>query len=281
MESKTHLLILSTLLLLHSHPSIATCVRRNSIHMLHNLLPPPSSTPTQPISSSSSTTPPPSDSSSSSIPSSNPSSSSTTPSPPDSFISSIQDTDDLSASTHVSTSPASSEVQEDEKNPSSSQPSASNPSPVADAAIKDVCSKTDYADLCVTSVSSFQPGPGPINAAVVLQLAIKASMRHAQAALNEAKRHAANPNLPAFTAENMKVCQENYSSALENLQNAAKAATANDKGTVNSMLSAAMTDFTTCADGFMEMPGASPLSAFDMKLTNLASNCLAIATLMN
>jgi len=72
-------------------------------------------------------------------------------------------------------------------------------------------------------------------------------------------------------------CVGIYADALDNLRNAMDAIKSLDIGTINSMVSAALTDFDTCEDGFS---GASPLSFYDQKGIKLASVCLAIATLV-
>jgi len=53
---------------------------------------------------------------------------------------------------------------------------------------------------------------------------------------------------------------------------------ARDIGTINTMLSAALTDFVTCEDEFSGE--TSELSPYDDKGTKMASNCLAIASLI-
>lgn len=59
---------------------------------------------------------------------------------------------------------------------------------------------------------------------------------------------------------------------MKNIKNGAKA-------DLNINLSAALTDFVTCDDGFAETPGAvSPLGKVNSLLTQLTSDCLALAS---
>ncbi|KAG6518976.1 hypothetical protein ZIOFF_022463 [Zingiber officinale] len=94
--------------------------------------------------------------------------------------------------------------------------------------------------------------------------------------------HAAvvSPGMNYQTASNLQVCSGSYDDALDNLNGARIAVKAQDKGTMNSMLSALVTDFSTCEDSFSEMNARSPQAAADKLLTKMASNCLALASLL-
>jgi pectinesterase inhibitor-like protein len=148
------------------------------------------------------------------------------------------------------------------------------PSPIhksMNPAIKKICATTDNPSLCLSSIAPFLFGKSdPLS---VLAMAIKASLRHTKKAMSKASQLAAGAD-PSPSVED---CKDSYSDALDNFQNAMDAIHPRDIGTINSMLSAALTDFDTCEDGFS---GDSPLSFYDDKGSKLASICLAIASLV-
>lgn len=109
---------------------------------------------------------------------------------------------------------------------------------------------------------------------------IKSVQDKTHVAIEAAKKLSEKGTVPSIIAGNLDVCQENYAEALDNLLSASNAIAARDVGTMNIMLSAALTDFSTCENGFGEMPGISPLKVYDDILIELASNCLAVAELM-
>ncbi|EOA31168.1 hypothetical protein CARUB_v10014334mg [Capsella rubella] len=135
--------------------------------------------------------------------------------------------------------------------------------------IKAICGKTDFPPLCESSVSPLltvaQLKP---DTSSVLVLAIQASINATKAALATVKEVAADD------------CQELYDDALANLEDAALAVKSRDIATVNTNLSAAMTDYSTCNDGFEEAGEPNPLADVGDKLTKMVSNCLAISTLL-
>lgn len=109
---------------------------------------------------------------------------------------------------------------------------------------------------------------------------MKACAEHTNAAAAVVGKLLSNPLTPSMIAANLRVCQDNYSDSLDNIDQAKTALTAGDKATVNIMISAALSDYDTCEDGFSELPGtASPLASYNLMLSKIASNCLAIAEL--
>ncbi|KAL4643117.1 hypothetical protein ACB092_02G070500 [Castanea dentata] len=147
-----------------------------------------------------------------------------------------------------------------------------------DPAIKKICDSTDNPALCLSTLAPFLSGKtDPIS---VLEMAIKACTQHVKDAIatasvltNVHKASTDSGNIPFF-----KDCTEMYNDALDNLQSAMDAIPARDIGTINTMLSAALSDFVTCEDEFSGE--TSELSPYDDKGTKMASNCLAIASLI-
>ncbi|PON93202.1 Pectinesterase inhibitor domain containing protein [Trema orientale] len=147
-----------------------------------------------------------------------------------------------------------------------------NPNP----GLKKLCDSTDYPSLCVSSLTPFMSKK--VDAVSLLLPAIKAATQHAKLSLAAASKLAAAPGASEGLVAALGSCKESYNDALVNLQSAAEAAASGDVGTVNSMVSAVVTDSENCEDAFEE---ESPLFDYDDKLRKMASNCLAIASLVN
>ncbi|KAJ4869655.1 Plant invertase/pectin methylesterase inhibitor superfamily protein [Raphanus sativus] len=134
--------------------------------------------------------------------------------------------------------------------------------------IKTICSKTDNSELCESSVAPLLTAAVKPDASSVLVLAIQASINATKAA-KPAVDKAAAPD-----------CQELYDDAVANLEDAINAVNERDIATVNTNLSAAMTDYGTCNDGFEESGEPNPLADIADKLHKMVSNCLAISSLI-
>ncbi|KAG2273463.1 hypothetical protein Bca4012_040298 [Brassica carinata] len=134
--------------------------------------------------------------------------------------------------------------------------------------IKTICGKTDNPELCESSISPLITAAIKPDASSVLVLAIQASINATKAA-KPAVDKAAAPD-----------CQELYDDAVTNLEDAINAVKESDIATVNTNLSAAMTDYVTCNDGFEESGEPNPLADVADKLHKMVSNCLAISSLI-
>ncbi|KAF5737053.1 21 kDa protein-like [Tripterygium wilfordii] len=150
-----------------------------------------------------------------------------------------------------------------------------------DPLVKKVCASTDYSSLCESSIAPLLSGAkdATADAVAMLELVIKAASEHTKLAIAEAEKLIAAPTTPAKVLAMIKDCKDNYDDALDNYQSALDAIPARDIGTINSMLSAALTDYTTCDDGFEGLK--SPVAAIDRLLSKMASNTLAVASLVN
>ncbi|KAG7624298.1 putative pectinesterase [Arabidopsis thaliana] len=150
---------------------------------------------------------------------------------------------------------------------SSSPRSLLNP-PLLSPEIKTICGKTDNPPLCESSVSPLLTPQLKPDTSSVLILAIQASITATKAAMATVEKVDASD------------CQELYDDAVVNLEEAVNAVKSSDIATVNTNLSAAMTDYSTCNDGFEESGEPNPLADVADKLTKMVSNCLAISTLI-
>ncbi|XP_059626928.1 vegetative cell wall protein gp1 [Cornus florida] len=147
--------------------------------------------------------------------------------------------------------------------------------PITDEAIMNICHSTDYPLLCLSSIKPYVNGRNdPLS---VLEMAIKASVEHTKLALSALERLATTSRCPAPRSA-LDCCKDSYDDALENIYTALDAVPARDIGTVNTMLSAAITDLGDCEDEYSGMSSLLPIAA--QKLDNMVSNCLAIVSLI-
>ncbi|XP_057471694.1 uncharacterized protein LOC130760412 [Actinidia eriantha] len=108
-------------------------------------------------------------------------------------------------------------------------------------------------------------------------MAIKAFIDRTNLAIAKATAIATSATIKPQMALIMGDCKDSYNDALDNYMSAMDALGPRDFGTVNSMLSAAITDFSDCDDGLNGLE--SLVLDFDGTLTKMTSNCLAIASL--
>ncbi|XP_058077452.1 pectinesterase inhibitor-like [Magnolia sinica] len=161
--------------------------------------------------------------------------------------------------------------------PAEVQPTSCN----TDVIIREICEHTKNPDVCISSISPYLPNIGDVDATTILGLQIKACTNYTNVAISAVEQMVKDPKTPPLMMGCLKVCRESYGNALNDLQSAVKAIEAHDSGTLNSMLSAVLTDIGTCEDAFTERPGLkSPMASQDNMLSKLASNCLAIAALI-
>ncbi|XP_010546978.1 PREDICTED: predicted GPI-anchored protein 58 [Tarenaya hassleriana] len=137
--------------------------------------------------------------------------------------------------------------------------------------IKTVCAETDFPALCESSIQPLLTGQTKPDPESVLLLMIRASHDATKSALDVVRKLAEEGGAASD-------CEELYDLAVRNFDDAVEAAKSRDSGTLNINLSAAMTDFVTCSDGFEEMGEPNPLADVGDKLMKMASNCLAIST---
>ncbi|ERN02102.1 pectinesterase 3 [Amborella trichopoda] len=145
--------------------------------------------------------------------------------------------------------------------------------------IGSICKHTDYPDVCLRSILPYLEANGglPLDPATAFHAEVIACQTEAKVAKSIAAKMAADPTTSSDTVECLQICIENYDDALDNIDKAVAALAKKDLGTVNTMLSAALTDFSTCDDAFGELPATdSPMASYDDKLNKLSSNLLAI-----
>ncbi|WCJ23325.1 hypothetical protein M5689_005357 [Euphorbia peplus] len=143
--------------------------------------------------------------------------------------------------------------------------------------IKKTCAAADYSSLCQSSViplfSSKSAGSSSFS---VLQMAIKAAAAETASAISDADSLSISPETDDETVSSLDDCLSSYQSVLTDFNDAESAFEKHDKGTMSNMLSAAMADIRSCTEGFDD---PNPVKKKNDKLSQMASNCLAIAEL--
>ncbi|PPS09770.1 hypothetical protein GOBAR_AA10866 [Gossypium barbadense] len=113
----------------------------------------------------------------------------------------------------------------------------------SDPQIKSLCAKTEYPDLCLTTIAPFFNGKTDIASANATATKMAADPKYAD-----------DPK----TISGLKGCYEMYDDALDNMQNAMDTIPVYDIGTIETMVSAAITDYGTYDDGFTQQPNPVP-----------------------
>ncbi|RLN30951.1 pectinesterase 3-like [Panicum miliaceum] len=161
-------------------------------------------------------------------------------------------------------------------------PKPITPIPGADI-VRSLCLKTDYPDLCTSSLSRqpqpHLPGGKRLDGAGVLRLAMAAVRGRAAEAREAAAALASDPRTQPQALGPLRDCVASFDDLADSLDGAEEALAAGDRGTTGTMLDTVRTDVDTCDQGFEERRELNPVMAErDAELAKLASNCLAIAT---
>ncbi|XP_057809719.1 pectinesterase 3 [Salvia miltiorrhiza] len=150
------------------------------------------------------------------------------------------------------------------------------PSGDADPALENICDSTDYPSLCLSTVAPYLDGETDIQS--VLDVAIQAGAQFSKYGQATAQKLAGNPGNPPQHASVLNDCKDGFENAADNYAKAGDALAEQDKGTVNSMLSAVITYIGDCQETISK---DSPLYSLTDRLINMTSNCLAISSLIN
>ncbi|XP_027333396.1 putative invertase inhibitor [Abrus precatorius] len=151
------------------------------------------------------------------------------------------------------------------------------------------CKHTLHFQVCISSLKSV-PGSKTSNPKMLAYIALNLSTTYAAKTLSyiyELKSSfAANgPNNNIYVSRCLSDCAEEYSEAIENLQNSAQALLNGEYDKVDTLVSAAMSDAETCEDGFKDMlsednDSTFPLTEYNRYFSELCSNALAIRKLL-
>ncbi|XP_047330187.1 uncharacterized protein LOC124933787 [Impatiens glandulifera] len=147
----------------------------------------------------------------------------------------------------------------------------------ADPELERMCKSTDYINLCLNTLSPSLNGKNDVDS--VIRAAINVAMDYTKVGVSIAEKLEADPSVTGRLASTIGDCKDGYNDALDNFQEALDSLPDKDLGRMNSVLSAAITDFSDIGD-FLDGLN-SPLIDLGDKLVKLTSNCLAISALMN
>lgn len=164
--------------------------------------------------------------------------------------------------------------------PQSAAPNSSSSIDLVNGVVFAICGHTDYADLCISSIRSLLPSSGSVDPVALLKLEMQALRTHLESARSAASDFLAGTEKRDPMHSILESCISLYDDVPDTLDNSLKALEARDKGTLNIMLGALLTDFDTCEQGFEDFDLESTLAVYDKTLAQLGSNCLAIAELI-
>ncbi|XP_027933672.1 uncharacterized protein LOC114189165 [Vigna unguiculata] len=139
--------------------------------------------------------------------------------------------------------------------------------------VKEICSRTDYPDDCLSTVVPFLGNKFDLMS--VLDAAIKACSFQTNYTISIVEKHMKSSSEMATALAN---CKEQYTNALQSLQQALTALTSHDLGTVTVMLSSVMADVSACESGFEDLKLARTRAEGMVSVT--VSNCLSIASMI-
>ncbi|XP_061361805.1 putative invertase inhibitor [Gastrolobium bilobum] len=149
------------------------------------------------------------------------------------------------------------------------------------------CKHTLHFQTCVSSLRSV-PSSKTSHLKGLAEIALNLSTTYATKTLSyvyELKSSAASGTNNNYTSSCLSDCVEEYSEAIENLKDSAEALANGEYDTVDTLVSAAMSDAETCEDGFKDMlsddnASNSPLTERNCYFSELCSNALAITKLL-
>ena len=148
--------------------------------------------------------------------------------------------------------------------------------------VSSTCKKTLYFQVCVSSLrSNPQSQTSDLRGLAVISLNLSiANGVNTLSYISHLKSEAAYNGSQSMLGY-LSDCIDVYSDAIQNLQDSVQALNDKSYDTLQSLVSAAMTDSETCEDGFKEMKGSSsPLTEQNQYFSQLCSNFLAITTLL-
>ncbi|GAB4853697.1 hypothetical protein Ancab_017889 [Ancistrocladus abbreviatus] len=146
------------------------------------------------------------------------------------------------------------------------------------------CNHTLYYEICVTSLRS-DPRSKTSDlkglAVIALDLSITQGMQML-AHFHDMKSGAGSYNSSDYASETVEDCIDEYSNAMVNLKEAINSLHEGSYGTVNELVSGAMTDCQTCEDEIEDKSTSiSQLADGNQYYYRLCSNLLAMTTLLS
>ncbi|XP_022155317.1 uncharacterized protein LOC111022449 [Momordica charantia] len=144
-----------------------------------------------------------------------------------------------------------------------------------------ICSNTDNPQLCTKSISThLKPGTNQIDPVSALKTEIGESIIKVQNAMERARELRKDPSTSKLANVCLATCLDTYNLAIFDLKKVLESIEHHDAGTMESYLSAVLSNIGTCDDSFAEMGLVSPLDNLAIELNKFASNCLAISKML-
>ncbi|KAK9104407.1 hypothetical protein Scep_021251 [Stephania cephalantha] len=138
-----------------------------------------------------------------------------------------------------------------------------------------LCANTNHLALCKAVVKN-KPGTA-MDATISM---IQATIAQTELAKQKIEKLISKSSSKGGMAKmNLETCKEVYDDAISNLWTSIENAKANSVPDMTINLSAAMSDFSACEDGYLESPDtAFPMSHSNSVLSKLVSASLALAS---
>ncbi|KAF8032631.1 hypothetical protein BT93_D1527 [Corymbia citriodora subsp. variegata] len=146
------------------------------------------------------------------------------------------------------------------------------------------CSHTLYFDICVSSLRSDPRTDAMVDLAGLAAVTLDQSIAHGERSVSvivDTLRTNVSSGDDQSLLRCLSDCNEEYKDAVASLKESTRAIKEREFDVVNSLVSAAMMDASTCEDGLKEMAiYDSPLSERNERFFKLCSNFLAISRLL-
>nr|XP_023904491.1 pectinesterase inhibitor-like [Quercus suber]POE45344.1 pectinesterase inhibitor [Quercus suber] len=141
--------------------------------------------------------------------------------------------------------------------------------------IDQACGYTSYKSLCLSTLRSDSQAKSAKDLLTIAKVALKHTGSKASEINAEVKKQqgtAKDEGLKQALAD----CADNYGDAIDQIQSSTTALASKKYNDVNTWVSAAMDDATSCEQSFKDQSVKSPIASSSTTFTQLSSNVLAI-----
>ncbi|KAJ9190140.1 hypothetical protein P3X46_001368 [Hevea brasiliensis] len=150
-----------------------------------------------------------------------------------------------------------------------SSSTANAPLPPVDPTLEKICSVTENPHKCISIIAPYTSGP--TDAVSILNMIIEAIYKQVERAITISDKATQNPSQSSVISSCLDKCVESYNKVIDDLGKAMAASSSHDISAVNTMLSAAISNFGLCDEAFHKNGLAdSPMKEIDESLIELA-----------
>ncbi|KAK7347927.1 hypothetical protein VNO80_22470 [Phaseolus coccineus] len=149
------------------------------------------------------------------------------------------------------------------------------------------CKHTLHFEVCNSSLRSVPSSSITSDLRVLVEIALNLSTTYAVVTLSCVHELQSNSSaaINIYVSHFLRDCEEEFSGAIENLQDSKEALANGDCDGVDTLVFVAMSDAETCEDDFKDMSSegnysTSPLTQHNRYFSELCSNALAITKLL-